>query len=318
MSVLKLLGQRIALGIFSLFAVSVIVFLAVGMLPGDIAEAMLGQSATPETVAALRTQLGMDQMPLQRFISWFGQLLQGDLGVSLANQRPIADLISTRLGNTLLLAAFAAIVSVPIALTLGILTALYRNSWFDRVMNTMALSSVSFPEFFVAYLLILLFSIKLDWLPSMSNISPDSSISEILVSSILPVITLSLVVIAQMMRMTRAALINLLASPYIEMARLKGIRPARIIFHHALPNALAPIVNVVALNLAYLVVGVAVVEVVFVYPGLGQLLVDSVAKRDIPVVQVCCLIFAMTYISLNTLADVLAIASNPRLMHPRG
>src|SRR5690606_31034433 len=143
--------------------------------------------------------------------------------VSLANQRPIVDLISTRLGNTLLLAAFAAIVSVPIALILGMLTALYRNSWFDRVMNTMALSSVSFPEFFVAYLLILLFSIKLDWLPSMSNISPDSSFSEILVSSILPVITLSLVVIAQMMRMTRAALINLLASPYIEMARLKGI-----------------------------------------------------------------------------------------------
>ncbi len=318
MSVLKLLGQRIALGIFSLFAVSVIVFLAVGLLPGDIAEAMLGQSATPETVAALRTQLGMDQMPLQRFFSWFGQLLQGDLGVSLANQRPIVDLISTRLGNTLLLAAFAAIVSVPIALILGMLTALYRNSWFDRVMNTMALSSVSFPEFFVAYLLILLFSIKLDWLPSMSNISPDSSFSEILVSSILPVITLSLVVIAQMMRMTRAALINLLASPYIEMARLKGIRPARIIFHHALPNALAPIVNVVALNLAYLVVGVVVVEVVFVYPGLGQLLVDSVAKRDIPVVQVCCLIFAITYISLNTLADVLAIATNPRLMHPRG
>lgn len=318
MSVLKLLGQRIALGIFSLFAVSVIVFLAVGLLPGDIAEAMLGQSATPETVAALRTQLGMDQMPLQRFFNWFSQLLQGDLGVSLANQRPIVDLISTRLGNTLLLAAFAAIVSVPIALILGMLTALYRNSWFDRVMNTMALSSVSFPEFFVAYLLILLFSIKLDWLPSMSNISPDSSFSEILVSSVLPVITLSLVVIAQMMRMTRAALINLLASPYIEMARLKGIRPARIIFYHALPNALAPIVNVVALNLAYLVVGVVVVEVVFVYPGLGQLLVDSVAKRDIPVVQVCCLIFAVTYISLNTLADVLAIATNPRLMHPRG
>ena len=318
MSVLKLLGQRIALGIFSLFAVSVIVFLAVGLLPGDIAEAMLGQSATSDSVAALRPQLGMDQMPLQRFFSWFGQLLQGDLGVSLANQRPIVDLISTRLGNTLLLAAFAAIVSVPLALILGMLTALYRNSWFDRVMNTMALSSVSFPEFFVAYLLILLFSIKLDWLPSMSNISPDSSFSEILVSSILPVITLSLVVIAQMMRMTRAALINLLASPYIEMARLKGIRPARIIFHHALPNALAPIVNVVALNLAYLVVGVVVVEVVFVYPGLGQLLVDSVAKRDIPVVQVCCLIFAITYISLNTLADVLAIATNPRLMHPRG
>lgn len=318
MSLFKLLGQRVALGIFSLFAVSVIVFLAVGLLPGDIAEAILGQSATPETVAALRAQLGMDQTPLVRFFQWFGQLLQGDLGVSLANQRPISELVATRLGNTLFLAALAALISVPIALCLGVLAALYRNSWFDRMMNTTALSAVSFPEFFVAYLLILLFSIKLGWLPSLSNITPDSSLRELLVSSILPVVTLSLVVIAQMMRMTRAALINLLASPYIEMARLKGIRPARIIFHHALPNALAPIVNVVALNLAYLVVGVVVVEVVFVYPGLGQLLVDSVAKRDIPVVQVCCLIFAVTYISLNTLADVLAIASNPRLMHPRG
>lgn len=318
MSLFKLLGQRVALGIFSLFAVSVIVFLAVGLLPGDIAEVILGQSATPETVAALRAQLGMDQTPLARFFQWFFQLLQGDLGVSLANQRPIAELVTMRLGNTLFLAAFGALISVPIALCLGVLAALYRNSWFDRLMNTTALSAVSFPEFFVAYLLILLFSIKLGWLPSLSNVGPDASLKELLVSSILPVITLSLVVIAQMMRMTRAALINLLASPYIEMAHLKGIKPARIIFHHALPNALAPIVNVVALNLAYLVVGVVVVEVVFVYPGLGQLLVDSVAKRDIPVVQVCCLIFAVTYISLNTLADVLAIASNPRLMHPRG
>ena len=318
MSLFKLLSQRLALGVFSLFIVSAIVFLAVGLLPGDIAEAILGQSATPETVAALRSQLGMDQAPLIRFLHWFSQLLQGDLGVSLANQRPISELVATRLGNTLFLAILAALISVPTALCLGVATALYRNSWFDRAMNTLALSSVSFPEFFVAYLLILLFSIKLNWLPSLSNVSSDSSLSELLEASILPVLTLSLVVIAQMMRMTRAALINLLASPYIEMARLKGISPVRIIFHHALPNALAPIVNVVALNLAYLVVGVVVVEVVFVYPGLGQLLVDSVAKRDIPVVQVCCLIFAVTYITLNTLADVLAIASNPRLMHPRG
>jgi len=177
---------------------------------------------------------------------------------------------------------------------------------------------VSFPEFFVAYILILVFAVKLNWLPSISNLAPGASFAEVLERSLLPVLTLSLVVIAQMMRMTRAALINLLASPYIEMARLKGISPARIIFRHALPNALAPIINVVALNLAYLVVGVVVVEVVFVYPGLGQLLVDSVAKRDIPVVQACSLIFAATYILLNTTADVLSIASNPRLMHPKG
>ncbi|MFZ6046304.1 ABC transporter permease [Pseudomonas sp. CR3202] len=316
--ILKLLSQRLALGLLSLLAVSVIIFLAVGLLPGDLAQALLGQSATADTLAALRAQLGLDQPPLTRFLAWIWHFLQGDLGVSLANQRPIAELVGTRLGNTLFLAAFAALVSVPLALLLGMLAALYRNSWFDRLLNTSALSAVSFPEFFVAYLLILLFSVKLNWFPSISNLAPDASLGTMLQASILPVATLSLVVIAQMMRMTRAALINLLASPYIEMARLKGIGRARIIFRHALPNALAPIVNVVALNLAYLVVGVVVVEVVFVYPGLGQLLVDSVAKRDIPVVQACSLIFAGTYILLNTLADVLSIASNPRLMYPKG
>ncbi|MET3053805.1 ABC transporter permease [Pseudomonas alkylphenolica] len=317
-SLCKLLAQRLALGLLSLFAVSVIIFLAVGMLPGDVAEAMLGQAATPETVAALRAQLGLDVPALTRFGHWAWQLLHGDLGLSLANQRPIAELIAARLGNTFTLALLAALVSVPVALILGMLAALYRNSWFDRLLNTSALSAVSFPEFFVAYILILVFAVKLNWLPSISNLAPGAGMGEVLERSLLPVLTLSLVVIAQMMRMTRAALINLLASPYIEMARLKGISPARIIVHHALPNALAPIINVVALNLAYLVVGVVVVEVVFVYPGLGQLLVDSVAKRDIPVVQACSLIFAATYILLNTTADVLSIASNPRLMHPKG
>ncbi|MGR2708815.1 ABC transporter permease [Pseudomonas sp. ArH3a] len=317
-SLLKLILQRLALGVLSLLAVSVIIFLAVGMLPGDIAQAMLGQSATPETVAAFRAQLGLDLPPLTRFAQWLLRLLHGDLGASLANQRPIAELIGARLGNTLSLAALAALVSVPTALVLGMLAALYRNSGFDRLLNTTALSAVSFPEFFVAYLLILVFSVKLGWFPSLSNLAPDASFGTVLVRSVLPVATLSLVVIAQMMRMTRASLINLLASPYIEMARLKGISQSRIIWRHALPNALAPIVNVVALNLAYLVVGVVVVEVVFVYPGLGQLLVDSVSKRDIPVVQACSLIFAATYILLNTTADVLSIASNPRLMHPKG
>ena len=317
-SLLKLVLQRLALGVLSLFAVSVIIFLAVGLLPGDIAQAMLGQSATPETIAAFRAQLGLDLPPLTRFAHWLLRLLQGDLGASLANQRPIAELIGARLGNTLNLAALAALVSVPTALVLGMLAALYRNSWFDRLLNTTALSAVSFPEFFVAYLLILVFSVKLGWFPSLSNLAPDATFGMLLERSVLPVATLSLVVIAQMMRMTRASLINLLASPYIEMARLKGISQSRIIWKHALPNALAPIVNVVALNLAYLVVGVVVVEVVFVYPGLGQLLVDSVSKRDIPVVQACSLIFAATYILLNTGADVLSIASNPRLMHPKG
>jgi len=314
----NLLTQRLGLGLLSLFVVSVMIFLAVSLLPGDLAEAMLGQSATPETLAAMRAQLGLDDPGITRFWRWLAACLQGDLGISLANGRPIAELISARLGNTVFLAVFAALVSVPLALLLGVLAALYRNSWLDRLLNAGALSAASLPEFFIAYLLILLFSVKLGWLPSLASVGADTPLTERLLATILPMMTLSLVVIAQMMRMTRAALINLLASPYIEMARLKGIAPSRIILKHALPNALAPIINVVALNLAYLIVGVVVVEVVFVYPGLGQLLVDSVAKRDIPVVQACSLIFAATYIALNTLADVLSIASNPRLMHPKG
>src|SRR5471032_1934744 len=179
-SLLKLILQRLALGLLSLFAVSVIIFLAVGMLPGDIAQAMLGQSATPETVAAFRAQLGLDLPPLTRFGHWIWHLLQGDLGVSLANQRPISELVASRLGNTFSLAALAALVSVPLALLLGMLAALYRNSWFDRLLNTTALSAVSFPEFFVAYLLILVFSVKLGWFPSLSNLAPDASFATIL------------------------------------------------------------------------------------------------------------------------------------------
>jgi peptide/nickel transport system permease protein len=200
---------------------------------------------------------------------------------------------------------------------LGILAALYRNSVFDKATNIFTLSSISSPEFFVAYILILLLAVLNPVLPSLSNIFNDMAFDARLKATLLPALTLTLVVTAHMMRMTRAAIINLLASPYIEMARLKGLSPLRVIVRHALPNALAPIINVVALNLAYLITGVVVVEVVFVYPGIGQLFVDSVKIRDIPVVQACCLIFAAAYILLNLIADILSILSNPRLRHPK-
>ncbi|WP_028878787.1 ABC transporter permease [Terasakiella pusilla] len=313
----KILAERIFFGLFSLFAVSVIIFFAVELMPGDLAEAILGQSATPENLAAFRKQLGLDQPAFTRFFSWLSGAMVGDFGVSFANQRDVADLILGRLSNTLFLAALAAVISIPLAVTLGILAALYRNTLFDRIVNVSALTSVSFPEFFVAYILIYVFSIQLGLFPSMSSPNPDAPFWDKVFSAILPVMTLVLVVMAQMMRMTRSALINLLASPYIEMARLKGMKQSRVILFHAVPNALAPIANVIALNMAYLIAGVVVVEVVFVYPGLGQLLVDSVSKRDLPVVQACSLIFAVTYITLNTVADVISILSNPRLMHPR-
>ena len=315
--ILKMVAQRLALGLLTMFVVSLIIFFAVNMLPGDVCQEILGQSQTPETVAACRRELKLDLPWYDRYFTWLVGILQGDMGRSLASQREISELIGVRLGNTLFLALVAAIMSVPVALVLGVLTALYRNSLFDRTINALTLTSISFPEFFVAYILILFLAVNWGWFPSISNISPDLSIWERIYRTSLPALTLSLVVIAHMMRMTRASIINLLASPYIEMANLKGLSRSHVIVHHALPNALAPIINVVVINLAYLVVGVVVVEVVFVYPGLGQLLVDSVAKRDIPVVQASCMIFAATYILLNLTADVLAIATNPRLMHPR-
>ena len=222
-----------------------------------------------------------------------------------------------RLKNTLFLAGVSAAISVPLAVTLGILTALYRNSAFDKSMNITTLSAISSPEFFIAYILILFLAVLNPVFPSLSNIFPGMEFSERLNRTMLPALTLTLAVTAQMMRMTRAAIINLLASPYIEMARLKGMSPMRIIVKHALPNALAPIINVIALNLAYLITGVVVVEVVFVYPGIGQLFVDAVKNRDIPVVQACCLIFAAAYILLNLMADIMSILSNPRLRHPK-
>ncbi|MBC6404894.1 MAG: ABC transporter permease [Rhodospirillales bacterium] len=315
--ILKMTLQRLGLGLLTLFVVSLIISGAVEMLPGDLAQEILGQSATPEAVAAMRKQLGLDLPWHERYLAWLGDTMTGDLGQSLASGREISNLIGTRLGSTLFLAGLAAAISVPLALTLGIMAALYRNSLFDRGVNVFTLSAISFPEFFVAYILILFLSVQAGWFPSISNIGTDTSFFEQIFRTLLPAFTLTAVVTAHMMRMTRAAIINLLASPYIEMARLKGLPPNRIIVRHAVPNALAPIINVVALNLAYLVVGVVVVEVVFVYPGLGQLLVDSVAKRDVTVVQACSLVFAATYILLNLTADVLSIVSNPRLLHPR-
>lgn len=313
----RMILTRLGLGVFTLFVISVLVFLAVSMLPGDIAEQVLGRNATPEAVAAFRNELGLDQPLVARYFGWIGGVLQGDFGNSLANGRPVSELLAGRLGNTMFLALYAAVIAVPLAVGLGLLAALWRGGWFDRLVNILGLGAISFPEFFIAYLLMFWLSVSLGWFPSMASISPDAGLGERLSRAFLPAITLVLVVTAHMMRMTRAAVVNVLGAPYIAMARLKGVSPWRIVVFHALPNALAPIINVVALNIAWLITGVVIVEVVFVYPGMGQLMVDSVTNRDMPVVQACALIFAAVYILLNLLADVLAIATNPRLLHPR-
>ncbi|MEM9437963.1 MAG: ABC transporter permease [Pseudomonadota bacterium] len=330
-SVGSIILQRLALGVLTLFVVSVVIFVSVNALPGDFAQAILGQGATPEAVASIRRDLGLDQPYLTRYFSWLADVLRGDLGTSFAQANfaafagtdagsglgSVASMLGSRFSNTMFLAGVTAAIAVPLAVFLGVLAALYRNSVFDRAANITTLTSISSPEFFLAYVLILFLAVLNPILPVLSLVNDDMGFGERLQMTLLPALTLTLVVTAHMMRMTRAAIINLLASPYIEMARLKGINPMRVIVKHALPNALAPIINVIALNLAYLITGVVVVEVVFVYPGIGQLFVDSVKIRDIPVVQACCLIFAAAYILLNLMADILSILSNPRLRHPK-
>jgi len=327
-SVLQIIFVRLLLGLLTLFIVSVIIFLAVNALPGDFAEQILGQGATPESVAVIREGLGLDQPLVVRYFQWLGAAVQGDLGTSFAQLNfanamggagttTVLEQIGPKFANTMFLAGVTALISVPLAVTLGVLAALYRNTVFDRAANIFTLSSISSPEFFMAYLLILFLAVINPIFPSLSAVNAEMAFGERLEKTMLPALTLTLVVTAHMMRMTRAAIINLLASPYIEMARLKGLSPMRVIIKHAFPNALAPIINVIALNLAYLITGVVVVEVVFVYPGIGQFFVDSVKIRDIPVVQACCLIFAAAYILLNLTADVMSIVSNPRLRHPK-
>ena len=315
--IVSLILKRVGLGVLTLLVISVLIFVGIELLPGDLAQEILGQNATPETVAAFRKELKLDLPPHTRYLAWLGDLARGDFGTSLANNRPIVDLIGWRFANTLFLAATTAVVAVPVSILLGILAALYRNSFFDRFISMLTLSTISFPEFFVAYILIVLLSVQLIIFPSVSNINDSMSFWQKIHAIALPCLTLTMVVVAHMMRQTRAAIINILSSPFIEMARLKGINRIRVVVKHAFPNALSPVINVVALNLAYLVAGVVIVEVVFAYPGMGQLLVDSVTKRDIPVVQASGLIFAATYVVLNLLADLLSIISNPRLRAPR-
>ncbi len=315
--ILKLLVQRIALGLLLLLAVSAVIFLGVEALPGDTAQAILGQQATPEALANLREKMGLNQPPLTRYFQWLGGVLTGDLGTALTNGADIATSIGQRLGNTLFLAGCAAVIAVPLAIILGLVAARYAGKWPDKLISGITLTTISLPEFVAAYFVIYLLTQLIPIFQPVAMVFPGMSFWAKLNAVALPVIVLVLVVLAHMMRMTRAAILNVMQSAYIETAELKGLSPMTVIWRHAFPNAIAPVVSVVMLNLAYLVVGVVVVEVVFGYNALGQYLVDHVTKRDLPVVQAVGLIFAAVYIFLNMLADIIGILANPRLRHPK-
>lgn len=312
-----LLAQRLSLGLLLLLAASALIFMGTEILPGDVAQSILGQSATPQALANLRNELGLNEPALTRYFDWLGGILRGDLGTALTNGQDIWTAMSGRLANTLFLASCAAIIAVPLAIILGVIAVRYRGQWPDKLISGITLTSVSIPEFMLGYIAMFILTVQFRIFPSVSTIYDSMSLGEKLHAVAIPVLVLVLVVLGHMMRMTRAAILNVMQSAYIETAELKGLRPITVIARHAFPNAIAPVVNVVMLNMAYLIVGVVVVEVVFVFPGMGQYLVDHVTKRDVPVVQACGLVFAAVYIGLNMVADIVSILSNPRLRHPK-
>ena len=313
----RLIATRAGLGLLTLLAVSVLIFVCTQILPGDVASAVLGQQATPDALRVFRAELGLDKPAYIRYFIWLFGVFHGDFGRSLTNQRDILSELGPRFGNTIFLAAYAAMIAVPLAVGLGILSAIREGRPTDRIANVLTLIAISVPEFFVGYILIIIFAIDLGWFPSLATVFAGMGVGERFYVATLPALTLTMVVTAHMLRMTRNSVLSIMSTPYIEMAFLKGLSRSRVVSRHALPNAAGPIISVVALNLAYLVVGVVVVENVFVYPGVGQYMVDAVSKRDVPVVQACGLVFAAVFVCLNTFADIMAILVNPRLRRRR-
>ena len=309
----RLIAARVASALFTLLLVSLVVFVISGLLPGDAAQELLGQSATPEALAALRHELGLDLPGHVRYLNWLTGMFGGDPGQSLVANMPVSEIIAERLPNSLLLAGLTTAVAVPVALTIGIVSAMRRGSQVDRGLNVLTLALVAVPEFLVATVAVLIFAVKLRLLPSITIVAKEASWGEFLRSYALPVMSLAIVVIAQMARMTRAAVVDQLNRPYVEMALLKGLKPTRIVITHVLPNAVGPIVNAMALSLSYLLGGAIIVETIFNYPGLASLMVNAVTSRDMPLLQTCAMIFCAAYLTLVLIADVVAIVANPRL-----
>lgn len=305
--------KRLLIALITLVIVSFAVFFATALLPGDTATMLLGQSATPEAVEGLRKAMHLNDPAIIRFLRWIAGIFQGDFGTSYANNVPIASLIRGRFANTMKLAGLTAAIAVPLALTLGITAAMWRGTLYDRLVTVGTIGIISVPEFMIATLAVLIFAVYLKWLPALSLTNEIKSFYDLMRTYAMPVVTLTFGVSAQMIRMTRAAVVETLNTPYVEMALLKGASRPRLVLRHALPNALGPIVNSVALSLSYLLGGVIIVETIFNYPGIAKLMVDAVATRDLPLIQTCAMIFCLGYLALITAADIVAVLSNPRL-----
>jgi peptide/nickel transport system permease protein len=309
--------RRLALALLTIWLASLGVFLAIQALPGDVATQILGQNATPKNVALMRAELGLDKPAWQRYADWLGSLLHGDLGTSLVNHTSVAAEVGIRLRNTLLVAGVTVVLGVTLALVLGVVAGLYRDRWPDHTISALSLIGMSMPEFVIATVLVLLFSVNIPLFPAVVTAGADASVSELLPAIWLPCIALTVVMSAYIIRMLRTSVIDVMAGEFVTTARLKGISPVRVVLRHALPSALLPTLNVIAMNVAWLVGGVVVVESVFNYPGIGLLTVNAVHDRDLPVIQTIAILGAATYVVCNLAADLAAMALNPRLRTSR-
>ena len=316
---LQMISRRLFLGIITVFLVSVIIFTGVEILPGDACTAFLERDAHGKLLENCRIEQGLNAPAISRYVDWVSGALVGDLGTTLNGQKKIIDLVGFRLRNTLLLASMATLIGVPLALFLGVVAALWRDRAADLTISTFTIGAMSIPEFVLATLLILVFSIWLGWIPGIVLTSYDAPLGEFFPAIFLPVIVLTLVMTAHILRTVRSSVIEAMASDYAQMATLKGVPYWRIVFRHVLPNALLPVINVVALTIAWLLGGVVVIESVFNYPGLGRMMIDSISDRDLPVTQAIALIIASVYVAVNLTADILTMMANPRLrtLHAR-
>lgn len=311
----RLCIQRILIGVITLWAVGTLIFAVTELLPGDMASSILGQFATEEKLVLLREKLGLNRPIYERYYEWLVGIVAGDLGFSVATGYPVADVLGPRLLNTIYLATYTAIISIPLSIALGLIAAAYPGSTLDRMISATCVFSISVPSFVIAVILVLVLSIEMQWFPSAINRPRWSDLDRTLYQTFLPMITLMLSVLGYLARMTRAAVIDVLRMPFVEMSILKGGGKWYVILRHAFPNAVGPIISLVGLSLGYLVSGAAIVEVIFSYPGMGRLMIDSITLRDVTMVQACGVVFAGTYITLNIIADIIAIVLNPRVRY---
>ena len=309
----RLILQRFGFALLTIVLVSLITFIGTEALPGDSCSAYLGRDATPEGLRICREKRGENRPMIQKYAEWAGNILRGDLGVSMNGDRDINGIVSARLRNTALLAFFASIIGIPLAMFLGVITGLARDRLPDVAISTTAIVAMTLPEFVTATILIYIFSIKLEWFNAIAVLRTNASWLDLLSTIALPVLTLVLVMTAHILRMVRTSVIDVMAGDFVQMAQLKGVPYCHIVFKHVLPNALLPSIPVIALTIAWLLAGLVIIEKVFNYPGLGNEMLNAIAQRDIPVVLAIAMLLALVYVVVNLFSDLLTLFLNPKL-----